>query len=347
MREVIDEMDSWLAAGRPVALATVVETWGSAPRKVGAVMAFTAAGQIAGSVSGGCVEGAVYEAGLEVLASGRPQLLTFGVADETAWEVGLACGGSLQVFVEPVAPARYAVWRAWLVQDQAGAVATVIAGPDAWLGQSAAVDGAGRLAQATAQPDLDALLLAAARRQLAAGVSGRVAPEARPDVSLFVTVIRPAPTLIMVGGVHIAVALTQIARTLGYRTIIVDPRRAFGTAERFPQVDILLPLWPDKALQQVTLHESTAVVLLTHDPKIDDPALKLVLPSPAFYVGALGSSRTHARRVARLTQAGVAPALIARIHAPIGLPIQAQTPEEIAVAIMAEIIAVRRQTVDA
>ncbi len=342
MREVMTEMDAWLAAGRPVALATVLATWGSAPRKVGAVMAFTAEGQIAGSVSGGCVEGAVYEAGLEVLHSGRPQRLTFGVADETAWDVGLACGGQLEVFVEQLAPTLYTVWRGWIAQDRPGALATVVEGPAAWLGLQAAVAADGTLAQGTSWPELDACLLTAAQRQLAAGASGSITLEQKPEVRIFVNLLLPAPSLILVGGVHIAIALAQIARTLGYRITIIDPRRAFGTPERFPQVDALWQLWPDKAFSQLTLNENTAVVLLTHDPKIDDPALKLALPSPAFYVGALGSSRTHARRVERLTQAGLPPAQIARIHAPIGLDIQAQTPEEIAVAIMAEIIAVRR-----
>lgn len=337
MKEVIQDIDRWQETDEgPVAVATVVETWGSAPRKAGAKMAMTAGGQISGSVSGGCVEGAVVEAGTEALSNGRSQLLHFGVADETAWEVGLACGGTIDVFVEPLDGATYAFIRDLVAKDRAGASITVIKGPDALVGRklTLARDG-GQIG--TLGDDLDAVVrdfVKTARK------SQRV--HLGDDVELFVDMFLPAPTLVMVGGVHIAVALTRYAKMLGYRTLVVDPRRAFGSVERFPDVDTLHQLWPQKAFEQIEVTPETAVALLTHDPKIDDPALKVVLDSPAFYIGALGSSRTHAKRVKRLEKMGFTADQIARIHAPIGLDIGAVNPEEIALAVMAEIVKAQR-----
>jgi xanthine dehydrogenase accessory factor len=184
--------------------------------------------------------------------------------------------------------------------------------------------------------------VAAAREVLAAGQPKQVSlPHANTEVELFVDVLLPSPTLIAVGGVHIAIALAALARTLGYRTIIVDPRRTFGSEPRFPHVDQLIQEWPDDALKQIGLTRSTAVAMLTHDPKLDDPGLLMALPSPAFYVGALGSSKTQAKRRQRLLEAGLTEAQLARLHGPIGLDIGAQTPEEIALAVMAQIVAAR------
>ncbi|MCB8951366.1 MAG: XdhC family protein [Ardenticatenales bacterium] len=341
MQEVIADIDRWQADGHPVALATVIETWGSAPRKVGAKLALTPAGGMAGSVSGGCVEGAVFAAGVETLESGRPQLLTFGVADETAWDVGLACGGSIKVFVEPLPAAVYAVLREGVLADEGLAVTTVIAGPDNWLGTKAVV-GPGGVVFAEMPASLQTKALAAAKEALTHGRSQSVTVNEPQPCTLFVEAILPLPNLIMVGGVHIAVALTHMARTLGYRTVVIDPRRAFGNTARFPHADQVIQAWPDKAFPQVKLNQGTAVAMLTHDPKIDDPALKIVLPSAAFYVGALGSRGTQEKRRRRLENAGIPPHLIQRIHGPIGLDINAQTPEEIALSIMAEIVAARR-----
>ena len=342
MREVLSDIDRWRAEGRAVALATVLQTWGSAPRGVGAKMALTATGEITGSVSGGCVEGAVVEAGLQTLASGRPQLLNFGVADETAWSVGLACGGRIDVFVQPLDPAMYEAVRIALVEDRAAAIATIVRGPADWLGREMVLrdDGSavGRLGD-----ELDASALELARAGLAAGQSRLASlPSAATEaVEVFVDVLLPSPTLVVVGGVHIAIALTSIAKTLGYRTIVIDPRRVFGSEVRFPHVDRLIQSWPDEAIQEIGVTRSTAVVMLTHDPKIDDPALLAVLPGPAFYVGALGSRKTQARRRERLLQAGLSEAHLDRLHAPVGLEIGAQTMEEIALAVMAEVVQTR------
>ena len=342
MREVIADIRRWRNEGEQVALATVVETWGSAPRGVGAKMALTPSGKIAGSVSGGCVEGAVFEAGTQTLDEGRAQLLSFGVADETAWDVGLACGGHIDVFVEPLGDAVLEHARNWIANDLSGAVVTMINGPESLLGKKVFVSADGTR-QESIDPRLDEEIASLALESLAAGRSGRFASSLPgQEVEFFVDAILPAPTLVAVGGAHISIALTAIARAAGYRTIVIDPRRAFGSAERFPHVDRLIQEWPDEALKDFAITEATAVAMLTHDPKIDDPALKKVLPGPAFYVGALGSSTTHQKRRRRLLDAGVAPALVDRIHSPIGLDINAQTPEEIAVAIMAEIVAARR-----
>ncbi len=336
MKEVIDDINRWLADNQTIALATVVQTWGSAPRKVGAKMALTASGKIGGSVSGGCVEGAVVEEGTAVLQTNKPRLLHYGVADETAWDVGLACGGTIEVFVEPLDTAVYHfIWK--LIQNgETGAAITINQGPAARLGRTLAVRRAGERLGSLGDAQLDARATAAE--------ATLVQPQRlqlTEAVEVFIDTVRPAPTLIMVGGVHIAVALTNFAKTLGYRTLVIDPRRAFGTAERFPHVDKLIQAWPDKAFTEIEITPETAVALLTHDPKIDDPALKIILKAKPFYIGALGSKKTHAKRAARLRGYGFNDAEIGRIHGPIGLDIGAQTPEEIALAIMAEVLAAK------
>ncbi len=342
MREVMHDIDRWLAAGQSVALATVISTWGSAPRKVGAKMALTPDGQLSGSVSGGCVEGAVFEAGVESLENRRPQLLHFGVADETAWEVGLACGGSIQVFVEPLDREPYQPIQQRLEAEEPVAAATIISGPDHLLGRKYVVDNRGLVA-APGDTTIDEAAVAAAQLALHRGQPTQVSLGPGPDaVEVFVDVLLPSPSLIIVGGVHIAVALTSIAKTLGFRTIVIDPRRSFGNLARFPHVDQLIQQWPNRVFPELRINQATAIATLTHDPKIDDPALQHVLPSDAFYIGALGSPRTHARRVERLLDAGLSQEQIGRIHAPIGLDINAQTPEEIAVAVMAQIVAAWR-----
>ena len=334
MREVIDDITRWLFDGASdIALATVLTTWGSAPRKAGAKMAFTAGGAaISGSVSGGCVEGAVIEAGGEVLADGRPRLLRFGVADETAWGVGLACGGTIEVFVERLDVAAYDAARRWIDAGTSGALLTAVAGPDEWLGGKALVergqDATGPLAGAL---DADVIALADAAR-----TAQRITTAG--GLELFIDPVRPSPSLVIVGGAHIAVALARLAKVVGYRTVVIDPRRAFGSTVRFPDVDRLVQAWPDKALAEEPLAAEAAVVTLSHDPKIDDPALRAALSSNAFYIGALGSRQTHAARRQRLAALGFSDAQLARIHAPIGLDIGADNPEEIALAIMAEVV---------
>jgi xanthine dehydrogenase accessory factor len=340
MEEVLKEIERWRAAGAQVALATVVQTWGSAPRRPGAKMAITIEGQISGSVSGGCVEGAVVEEAFAALQSQRPKLLHYGVADETGWEVGLACGGTIEIFVEPLDDTFFQTISQLYAEERAGAVATVIAGPDALVGRKLLVESASDQWQGVIDPSLDHAVAQLAHAHIQRGRDSRVMLE-DAGVELFIDVLLPPPTLIMVGGVHIAITLAAIAKTQGYRTIVIDPRHAFGSDERFPHADLLLRSWPEEAFAQLTINENTAITLLTHDPKIDDPALKQVLRTPAFYIGALGSRKTHAKRVERLREAGFTSQEIERIHAPIGVEIDAQTPEQIALAVMAQVVRAR------
>jgi len=336
MLDIKHTLDRWLEAGQPVALATVIQTWGSSPRGVGAKMAVTASGDIAGSVSGGCVEGAVAETALQVLETRQPRLLHFGVADETAWEVGLACGGQIDVFVNPLNPDFYRLWRLSLAQEGAFAVAHVLSGLPGESGKALIVRPDGSY-----EGELEGRQMEIVQAALQALQAGRSARLTLPNAEVFIEVSLPAPTLVMIGGVHIAIALAALAKTLGYRTIVIDPRRAFGSQARFPHADQLIQAWPDEALEQIQLDASCAVAMLTHDPKLDDPALKVALPSPAFYVGALGSRKTQAARRERLLAGGLDPALLERLRGPIGLDIGAQTPEEIALSILAEVVAAR------
>lgn len=335
MRDISADIQQLLAKGERVALATVVRTWGSAPRQAGAKMAVSSGGQISGSVSGGCVEGAVVEAAGEVLEDGRARLLHFGVADETAWTVGLACGGEIEVFVEALEPQAFAWLTAQIAADREGRVATIVRGPEHLVGRQAA-EFAPEARLSTLDKAAAVQLLASAWEQHTSAVLAL-----EDGVDMFVEVYQPAPQLVVVGGVHIAQALTEMAQVLGFRCAVIDPRRAFGSEARFEHVDQLVQAWPEAALAQLSLTGSTAVVLLTHDPKIDDAALKIVLGSPAYYIGALGSRQTHARRVERLIGYGFSQEQIQRIHAPVGLDIGAREPAEIALAILAEIIAAR------
>jgi xanthine dehydrogenase accessory factor len=343
MYDIIADLDRWFAQHEDIAIATVIQTWGSSPRGVGSCMAITASGKIAGSVSGGCVEGAVVEAATGVLKTRRGRLLHFGVADETAWEVGLACGGSIDVFVNPLNPTLFTQIRAALAANQASSTITVVGGPDALIGQEALLHQDDAWSWCSLDPSIASLALPAARDALTSGQSRRMTlvGSAQESIEVYIGVLLPPPTLIVVGGAHVSIALVTIARTLGFRTIVVDPRKAFASPERFPHADEIIHLWPDKALRQVGLTRSTAVAVLTHDPKIDDPALLIALPSEAFYVGALGSHTTQAKRRQRLMDNGLSEAQTNRLHGPIGLDIGARTPEEIALAVMSEIVAER------
>jgi xanthine dehydrogenase accessory factor len=346
MREIINEINEWSERGEPVAVATVIETWGSAPRTIGAKMALTPGHHIAGSVSGGCVEGAVFEAGIEALESGKSQLLRFGVADETAFEsVGLACGGTIEVFVEPLTPALRDFWRNAFTQDVPIATATIVRGPEELVGYKVMLDADGRAQTSgvSKTPEVYQALLDAAQAALHEGATRQIEllTADRSPLTAFVEVILPKPTLIIVGAVHIAIALTTMAKALGYRVVIVDPRSAFGNEARFPHADQLVKQYPDKAFDALPITRSTAVVTLTHDAKFDDPALRRALESPAFYVGALGGRKTRAARRERLLAAGIPPEQLDRLHAPIGIDIGTRTPEEIALATMAQIVAAR------
>jgi len=340
MRDILADLVRWREEDKAIALATVIQTWGSSPRGVGSKMALTLDGFVIGSVSGGCVENAVVEAGIQSLKTNRPQLLHFGVADETAWEVGLACGGSIDVFVKPLDNNFFGEIRSAFKDDTKSVIATVIRGPDEYLGRELLIRENSRFTGWLGD-GWDEGVLELASKVSSQGSSQRIALS--EDVEIFFETISPPPILIMVGGVHIAVALASLAKTLGYRTIIIDPRKAWGNKERFPNVDQLIQAWPDEAFGQIEITSSTAIATLTHDPKLDDPALKCALSSPAFYVGALGSMSTQAKRRERLLREGLTESQLDRLHGPIGLDINAQTPEEIALAIMAEVVKVYRR----
>lgn len=335
MRDILDDLIRWRREDKSIALSTVIQTWGSSPQGVGSKMAITQDGNVIGSVSGGCVENAVIEAGIQSLKTNRPQLLHFGVADETAWEVGLACGGSIDVFVKPLNDNFFEELLSTIDNEEQFAIATVVRGPDTLLGREFLLREQNRSADWLGN-DWDGQILDLASKVISQGVPQRVA--LNDGVELFFETILPPPALILVGGVHIAVALSSLAKTLGYRTIIIDPRKTWGNKERFPDVDQLIQAWPDEAFERFKVTRSSAIAMLTHDPKLDDPALQFALSSPAFYVGALGSKTTQAKRRERLLANGLTEVQLSRLHAPIGLDIRAQSPEEIALAIMAEVV---------
>lgn len=333
MRELLPDLENWVKAGERVALATVISTWGSAPRQAGSYMAISESGGMVGSVSGGCVEGAVIQAAQQVIKTQKAQRLHFGVMDETAWEVGLACGGEIDIFVQPASPAFVEAALLQLKAEQSTVLATVVGGRAEQLGAQDLVDNAG-----THIFSSNGFLLT---KEQAENTS-KAAIITADEQELFVNPLAASPTLIMIGGAHIAVALAKLASIMNFQTVIIDPRKAFGDPERFAHADKLVQTWPQEAFQQIQMTATTAVASLSHDPKIDDPALRLALTSPAFYVGALGSKNTNAKRRQRLLAAGVGEADLARLNAPIGLVIGAENPEEIALAIMAQVIAAYR-----
>lgn len=289
----------WRAQGHRTAIATVIRTWGSAPRRAGAHLVVREDGLFEGSVSGGCVEGDVIQQAIEVIGTGISRRLSYGVDDGSAWTVGLPCGGTVEILVQPVAGNGYPPdLLAQLAGDRAMSVTT----------------------------DL---------------VSGQSRAGTEPGEERFVNAYRPPLRLAVVGAVHIAQSLLPMAAMLGYRTLLIDPRDAFASPDRFPGVAIDTR-WPDEALADWKPDRGSAVIVLSHDPKIDDPALVAALASPAFYVGALGSRRNAERRLERLAEAGVAPEALARIHGPVGLPIGAVGPAEIALSIVAGMTAAWR-----
>ena len=312
----------WHRSSRGAALATVVETWGSAPRAAGSQLAISGAGEIAGSVSGGCVEGAVVVEALEALDDGRPRIASYGVSDGDAFAVGLTCGGRIRVMIEPVGTA--AGLPADLLSD-------LVAARSARRPVALVTD------TRTWSRRLEGPEHAALAERFRADRSGF------DETGTVFAAIHNAPLrLVVVGAVHIAQPLLRMAAICGFDVTLIDPRESFASAARFPEVTLLTD-WPDAALAAHGLDARTAVVTLTHDSKLDDPALIAALGSDVFYTGCLGSPRTHARRVERLTEAGIGPEQIARLHGPVGLDIGARTPTEIAVSILAEIVAVLRR----
>jgi xanthine dehydrogenase accessory factor len=319
--DVLSAAQAWCGADGKVAIATIIETWGSAPVPVGGQMVIGKDARFEGSVSGGCVEGDVISEAVDCLDDGKVRALSFGVEDETAWRVGLPCGGKIRVFVERV---EGAAGKAYL--DQAVAARKARSG----------------LVVTTNLGTGTRTLFDRSMKNLDAGIerrffSGKSSLEPSPDGEVFVHALMPPPRVLIVGATHIAQILAEMVQLTGYQVTVIDPRTAFAAETRFPGITLVTD-WPQDAMPKLGLDPYTAVAALSHVGHIDDEALKLAVKSDCFYIGALGSKRNHAKRTERLTEAGITAAEIARIACPIGLDIGAGSPPEIAVSVMAEII---------
>jgi xanthine dehydrogenase accessory factor len=317
MRDLLPTLARWHAEGRRAAIATVVERRGSAPRDPGASLALNDRGEIAGSVTGGCVEPSVIREAQEVLAGGPARLREYGIADDAAFEVGLACGGTVGILVAPLDLALVPALAAAVDADRAVALTLAANGPG--LGAQTLVE----------EPAGAVAALLEAGESALAGVGGE---------AVFVHALTPRPAMYVFGAIDHAAALTRVGRLLGYRVTVCDARAAFVTPERFPDADELVVEWPDRFLERAPVDARTAICVLTHDEKFDVPALVAAVRTPAVYVGAMGSRKTTEEREERLRAAGLDDAAIGRIHAPIGLAIGARSPEEVAVAIGAELV---------
>lgn len=341
LHDPLDLAIAWAENGQPAALATVIATWGSSPRPSGSMMAVNSDGRIEGSVSGGCVEASVFDAAMTAMQDGRPNLLSYGVTSEQAWSVGLACGGELDVLVEAVGPGGtlpMPILRAAVDlrhQRKPALLATRLSDMRHVLVTRTTQ---GELT-GTVGGSIDPHLLPALEQSFRDGRSRRVTGAV--DESWFLHLLTAPYRLLIVGAVHIAQVLAPLATTMGFAVTVIDPRTQLATPERFPGITLVTE-WPDEALDSLAIDTHTAIVTLTHDAKLDDPTLRTALKSPAFYIGALGSRKTQASRLERLTEDGVAPERTARIHGPVGLAIGAIGAPEIALSILAEIVAVRR-----
>jgi xanthine dehydrogenase accessory factor len=353
VRELLPTIEAWLEEGQPVARAVVIRTFGSSPRREGATMLRAGDGRVAGSVSGGCVEGATAQHMEAASASGRQRVVRFGISDSDAWDVGLACGGTIDVLVQPAIPpaaleaARHTLHdrgtgRAVISPapaDSPGAgVGASELGPVAAPAEPLVVHEDGRLEGSLGDEAFDAALVEAGLAALRRGTSAMVELAGR---QLFVEAFPVRPRLVVVGAVEVAVSLVDLARGLGYETVLIDGRPAFATRERFPHVDALVIGWPDEVADELELGPRDAVAVLSHDPKFDDPAISEALRRDCRYVGAIGSRVTQRARRERLLASGVSEEQVARLHGPIGLDLGGREPAETALAIMAEIVAAR------
>jgi len=311
--DIFTPLSVWLKDKKKVALATVISTWGSSPRPVGGQMAIDSNGQIIGSVSGGCIEGAVITEGINSINDGKTRVKDYGITNDMAWEVGLACGGELKVLIQPLNIEDELVFH--IVNNIKKRELTKV--------------------------KINCLT---GSRKIDNSITNQLSYYDKQK-NEFIHIIDPKPRLFIVGAVHIAQALISIARSADFEIILIDPREHFATQERFPNCKILNE-WPDEALSNFTLDQATHLVTLTHDPKIDDPALIHVLKRNIGYIGSLGSKKTHQKRCDRLLHLNFSKNDLSKIHGPIGLDIRAKTPAEIAISIMGEIVSFRRQNND-
>lgn len=340
MRELLNVIDHWIKNDKKVALATVVNVYGSAPRQLGAKMAVNQDGLMAGSVSGGCVEGAVVAEALQIIKSKKSKLLHYGVSDEQAFSVGLACGGVIEVFVEPVDEKDFLLMKQDLESDRLFSRVTVIRGEN--CGEKIVVfpNGTqlGNFSSALIQNEVNHRLPEQFQKQL----PGRFEISENEEKSeVFFDIFSPLPCLIIVGAVHIAIPLVTYAKLLGFHTVVVDPRKSFSNLERFPHADELVQEWPDEYFARVGLNEGSYLAVVSHDEKLDVPALAFACRSKARYIGALGSKKTFEKNKNGMRELGIMEDDIAKIHSPIGVSIGAHGAEEIALSIMTEIIAVK------
>ena len=354
MQELVETLDGWRAEGAGIGRAVVVRTFGSAPRPEGAVLLVTDDGRLAGSVSGGCVEGAAAEEIWAARKHGRERVIRYGISDEQAWDVGLACGGTIDVLVSPDVPAA-AAEAARDARDGRGGGRAVVTelpqdspppafgahppGPGSSPAAPLVVHDDGRLEGTLGTAGADAALVELAKAALLTGTSRTVEIEGR---QLFVEAYPARPRLVVVGAVEVARTLVRLAKDLGYETVVIDGRAAFATEARFPDVDRLVVGWPDEVADEIGLGPADAVAVLTHDVKFDEPAIVEALRRGCRYVGAVGSRKTQADRRARLLEAGVAPGDLERLRGPIGLDLGGRLPAETALAILAEVVAERR-----
>ena len=338
MSEVLAEAARWRSQGTGAGRATVVRALGSSPFRVGSTLVLADDGRIAGSVSAGCVEGAAAAAIAAARAGGYREVIRYGVSDERAAEVGLTCGGIIDLLIEPeVAPEAVAA----AAEGRAVAVATLLpVGRETLPTRHVVIDAAGIHSGSLGNPTADECLASLARVALRDGISQTIEVDAR---EVYIDVVAPRPCLVIVGAGEIAVHLVRLAHAYGFRTVVIDARTAFATRERFPDADDLLIGWADELADRAGIDSEAHVVTLAHDPKFDDPALLVALRRGARYVGALGSRRTHAARLTRLREAGIGPSDLARIHAPVGYDLGRHDPADIALGILAEIVAERNR----
>jgi xanthine dehydrogenase accessory factor len=330
MQDVLSEIEAWKARGDRIALATVIDVQRSAPRPPGAKMAVNSRGEIAGSVSGGCVEGAVAEIADGILKGDPPQLLHFGIADSDAWDVGLPCGGEIDVWVQAYEPGRFEE-----IARAGGRATEVTVLEGAAPGAKLLLEADGARSGSLGSPEIDDEAARVADELLWAETSER-------RDGLFYDVVGPSPRLIVFGAVDIAASLCSVARVCGWRPYVIDPRSRFATASRFPDAVEVIAAWPEEAVARLGgIDPATSIVVLTHDPKLDDAALLLALRSPARFVGAMGSRRAQAKRRERLLAAGMAEEELERLSAPVGLDLGAIAREETALSILSEIVAAR------
>ncbi|MBK3559399.1 XdhC family protein [Streptomyces sp. MBT56] len=348
MRDILPDLRARCADGVPLALATVVAVHGSAPRDPGAVMAVDAAGTVVGSVSGGCVEGDVYEVAREVLAGAGPRVVSYGISDDEAFGVGLTCGGTIEVLVRAYATAAeradLAAVLGLIAADRPVAEATVLSGA-AETGARLVVrpSDAGAATGTLGSEGLDAAVTADARGLLAQGHTaiqwyGSHGQRRMQEVAVFIRTYAPPPRMLVFGAIDHAAATARIGSFLGYRVTVCDARPAFATRERFPTADEVVRAWPHTYLESTEVDARTVICVLTHDPKFDVPLLLAALRTPAAYIGVMGSRRTHHDRLTRLREAGADEAALSRLASPVGLDLGARTPEETAVSIAAEVI---------